>query len=234
MKKNGRFWRNIKWINEYLIKETKLPLAGWLDWEGSQVIALENGGAPTLDQLSQLHQFLGFSYSELIEKDLSSSGAGLLELIMFKEPQALVSEPSSSWEISLHPVKAEAGKGSMAQSRPGNEHLLKICVPSSFLKEQKAAKAFEISGYSMYPTVQSGDVVLAKPLDDMQKIEDGSIYLFQTDTGALLFKRAYHLPGDQKYSGLQLSSDHPEYEPLFLEREEIDKIWKFTHRLGKI
>lgn len=237
MKSNLKFWSNLSFLNQLLKKHKGLSLSEWLEWPTRDVVALELGDAPTIDQLSQLHKSFGLSYQDLIERDLTNSTAQILEQMHQRISEMRCEEPEPIYEISLYPQKAIASPAHDDGIAPiKRTSVARICVPQSFISGYpgKGMTAFEISGYSMHPNVQSGDVVLGVPIKGIHEVKDGGRYMILLKTGKLLFKRAYHLSGLDKEFGLQLSSDNLQFPAFSILKDQVDKLWKFTHHLGRL
>lgn len=73
--------------------------------------------------------------------------------------------------------------------------------------------ALRISGDSMEPRIQDGDIVFIREQDD---VDDGQIAAVLIDDSATL-KHVYHIPG-----GVQLVSDNPRYRPMIFTSENSD------------
>jgi len=225
-----KFWRNISWLNELLRQHRQQSLAEWMNWPSGEVVALELGDAPTIDQLSQLHKTFGVSYQDLIEQDIAIYKQKILSQLT-PAPAGLSAQMAPPiLEIPLYPHKA--GAGSASQIKAVSDHIARICVPKSLFAAfpGESLIAFEIEGYSMHPGIQSGDVVLAAPTEGIEKVQDGHCYLFLLSDSRLLFKRAYHLSSEKRDQGLQLSSDNPDYQDFFIAANDIQQILKFTIR----
>lgn len=232
MKKNNvKFWRNISWLNLLLKQSRQSSLADWMNWPAGEVVALELGDSPTLDQLSQLHESFGLSYQDLISEDISGQQKQVLSFLEEKSGNVEGQASATNYEIPLYAQKASAASVTTAAPvQPQSDNIVRICVPQSFFSAYPgdAITAFEVEGHSMHPSVKSGDIVLGAPIAGIEAVKDGKCYLLLLTNHRLLFKRAYHLPNPHRHSGLQLSSDNLDYHAFVVRADEIEQIWQFT------
>lgn len=80
---------------------------------------------------------------------------------------------------------------------------------------READFALRVSGDSMSPTYQDGDVVYIKSVPD---VSDGQICVVAIDDSCTL-KHLYHIPG-----GVQLVSDNPAYPPMIFTAENSETL----------
>lgn len=80
---------------------------------------------------------------------------------------------------------------------------------------READFALRVSGDSMSPTYQDGDVVYIKAVPD---VEDGQICVVAIDDSCTL-KHLYHISG-----GVQLVSDNPAYPPMIFTAENSETL----------
>ena len=88
----------------------------------------------------------------------------------------------------------------------------------------QASVYFPVVGNSMDPTIQSGDIVGIRQLDDMRRIRPNDIYLIFTRDGERMLKRIKGVNGNDPY--LTLHSDNPAYEPFQVLKEQIVAVYK--------
>jgi len=81
--------------------------------------------------------------------------------------------------------------------------------------KKNGCMALVVSGDSMNPTIENGDIVL---VDGDAKIYDGCIVAARLKSGEQLIKRFRKLPQDL----IQLDSDNFLYDPITLNRDEIE------------
>jgi len=92
--------------------------------------------------------------------------------------------------------------------------------------------AFNINGDSMAPTINTGDMVICKPLESNSEMVDGEVYAIVTNQSIWVKRvRKYYNPY-QKWTHLQLISDNKEeYDPFYVELNEVQKLLKVKRRL---
>lgn len=93
--------------------------------------------------------------------------------------------------------------------------------------------AFYIKGNSMSPTINDGDMVICKPIEDAARIRNNHIYAIVSQ-GAVMVKRLQkiHNPSSGRFTHLKLISDNfMEHDPFFLEVNEISKVLEVTKRI---
>jgi len=83
---------------------------------------------------------------------------------------------------------------------------------------------FPVVGNSMDPTIQSGDIVGIRKLDDIGRIRPNDIYLIFTRENERMLKRIRSINGQSPY--ITLHSDNPSYEPFQVMKEQIAGVYK--------
>ncbi len=94
--------------------------------------------------------------------------------------------------------------------------------------------AFKVSGDSMFPTFENGDLVLCEPVHDAENINSQDAYVFQSASGLYLkrIRKAYN--DDRQLIAFDLISDNdrnPEYAPFSVAAEEFQKCMRVKMRL---
>lgn len=84
----------------------------------------------------------------------------------------------------------------------------------------KDQKLFEVEGDSMMPTLMHGDILIAKHLDDLSAVVDGSIIVVITSK-AVITKR---IKKDLNNNSIILSSDNPKYKNITYSLKNISEI----------
>lgn len=84
----------------------------------------------------------------------------------------------------------------------------------------KDQKLFEVEGDSMMPTIMHGDMLIAKHLDDLKEVIDGSITVVIT-TKAVITKR---IKKDLNNNSIILSSDNPKYDDITYALKNISEV----------
>lgn len=93
----------------------------------------------------------------------------------------------------------------------------------------KSFRAFEITGDSMLPGINPGDMIVGSYVESLNEIRNGSVYIVVTHDGSIVAKRVTAL-GNDIY---ELKSDNVVYEPYAVKAEDIAQIWKAESRITK-
>lgn len=93
----------------------------------------------------------------------------------------------------------------------------------------KSFRAFEITGDSMLPGINPGDMIVGSYVEALNEIRNGSVYIVVTHDGSIVAKRVTAL-GNDIY---ELKSDNAVYEPYAVKAEDIAQIWKAESRITK-
>ena len=89
-------------------------------------------------------------------------------------------------------------------------------------------RAFEIKGDSMLP-LESGTFIVGEFLEDWRFIQEGLTYIVVTKTEGIVYKRVFRVKNSNL---LSLVSDNSDYQPYFMEIENILEIWKSKAFIG--
>jgi transcriptional regulator with XRE-family HTH domain len=93
----------------------------------------------------------------------------------------------------------------------------------------KSFRAFEITGDSMLPGINPGDMIVGSYIESLSEIRNGNVYIVVTHDGSIVAKRVTAL-GNDLY---ELKSDNIVYEPYAVKAEDIAQIWKAESRITK-
>ncbi len=93
----------------------------------------------------------------------------------------------------------------------------------------KSFRAFEITGDSMLPGINPGDMIVGSYVESLNEIRNGSVYIVVTHDGSIVAKRVTALGNDI----FELKSDNVVYEPYAVKAEDIAQIWKAESRITK-
>ena len=92
--------------------------------------------------------------------------------------------------------------------------------------------AFNINGDSMAPTINTGDMVICKPLESKLEMVDDEVYAIVTNQSVWVKRVKKYYNPYQKWTHLQLISDNKEeYDPFYVELNEVQKLLKVQRRL---
>jgi phage repressor protein C with HTH and peptisase S24 domain len=127
--------------------------------------------------------------------------------------------------ILLVPQKAEAGY----RQNVGDENYLGTLQTFSLPGfESGDYRAFEVSGTSMQPTFEPGDLVICEHIERPEDVIDGHPYVLVTTEGICL-KRVTNLVEKKGY--LIIESDNPAYKPDIIQPSEVLEMWKYRKKL---
>lgn len=93
----------------------------------------------------------------------------------------------------------------------------------------KSFRAFEITGDSMLPGINPGDMIVGSYIESLNEIRNGAVYIVVTHDGSIVAKRVSSL-GNDLY---ELKSDNTVYEPYAVKAEDIAQVWKAESRITK-
>ncbi len=92
--------------------------------------------------------------------------------------------------------------------------------------------AFNINGSSMSPTIQAGDMVICKPLETIEEMQDDEVYAVVSNQSVWVKRVRRCFDRHQNCSHLKLISDnYEEFDPFIIEIGEIRKLLKVTRRI---
>ena len=93
-----------------------------------------------------------------------------------------------------------------------------------FIPGVEADAFFPVKGFSMYPTIQEGDLVGVVQIDNFEEIKPKHIYLIITRDNERMLK---HIElGNAKSPYITLTSDNVNYEPFKIRKENVISIYK--------
>lgn len=119
-------------------------------------------------------------------------------------------EPNATLvELDALPVVAKVGAG-FPQSVGDFDVLYHVPVPKYLSHKYKNCFAVEVHGDSMEPTLEQGDIVVCKPVQDITIIPGNKIVVVADETGELIIKRLKR----DKDGNIILTSDNLSYEPI--------------------
>lgn len=110
---------------------------------------------------------------------------------------------------------------SAGQLTMGNDNLTteRIHVPNV-----RVSAYVSVIGNSMDPTIQNGDIVGIRRIDNLQRIRPNDIYLILTRDSERMLKRIKNINANDP--NLMLYSDNPAYDPFTVQKELICDIYK--------
>lgn len=215
--KNIRHLRNLK-------KMTQEQFADELDVSRSRIGSYEEGRSdPPIEMLVQLSAYFRVPVDILIKNDLTkATDTSFIEVGNQRVLFPIMVDDANENVIEVVPVKASAGYLRGYDDPEYIEQLEKIKLP--FLPTGKH-RAFPIKGDSMLP-LKDGSYVVARFMEDVREVQNGSTYVIVTLNDGIVYKRVYDEIEDKE--SLLLVSDNKAYEPFEVPINEVLEIWEFT------
>ncbi|EJF54022.1 putative transcriptional regulator [Saprospira grandis DSM 2844] len=94
--------------------------------------------------------------------------------------------------------------------------------------------AFTISGDSMQPTLSNGDLVICRPLEGIERVQENEVYAIVSSHGVQV-KRIQKVFNKNRLTHLKLISDnYLEHDPFMVEVAEVRKIMKVDRKVTAI
>jgi phage repressor protein C with HTH and peptisase S24 domain len=137
----------------------------------------------------------------------------------------IVTDKEGLPQILLVPHKAEAGYRQHLNDEQYLGGLETISLPGF---KGGDYRAFEVSGLSMSPTFEPGDLVICEHIERPEDIQDGEVYVLVTTEGICL-KRVSNAVATRGY--LVIESDNPAYKPDFIMASEVLEMWKYRKKV---
>ncbi|MCF6224042.1 MAG: helix-turn-helix domain-containing protein [Flavobacteriaceae bacterium] len=214
---------NIKHLRE-LKHLTQEYFANELDISRERVASYEQGrSSPPVEILIALSNYFNLPIDVLIKNDLTS--ATDTSFIKIGDQRILfpikVNEGNDDM-IEIIPTDASAGYLRGYTDPEYIETLNDLKLP--FLPTGKH-RAFPIKGDSMLP-IKSGSFIIAKYLENISDLNNGSTYIVLTYNDGLVYKRVYDKI--EEHQCLLMVSDNKRYDPYYVPAEEVLELWEFT------
>jgi len=217
IQKNIRHLRNLKQLSQE-------QFADELGWTRSIVGSYEEGRSePPIDRLIDISNYFDIPIDILIKNDLRlAKDTSFIEIGNKRVLFPITVNENNEDLIEILTVEASAGYLKGYADPEYVEQLQNIKLP--FLPTGKH-RTFPIKGDSMLP-VKDGSYIVAKFVEDIHDIKDGSTYIVLTKDDGLVYKRVYNRIKDRK--SLLLYSDNKSYFPFEVKIEDVLELWEFT------
>ncbi len=195
-----------------------------LGWTRSMVGSYEEGRSePSIEKLIELSNYFTIPIDILVRNDLRlTDTTSFIEIGNKRVLFPITVNDMNEELIEIIPTEASAGYLKGYADPEYIEQLQKIKLP--FLPTG-THRAFPIKGDSMLP-VKDGSFIVAKFIEDIDDIKDGSTYIVLTKEDGLVYKRVYNRIKDRK--SLLLYSDNKKYAPYEVKIEDVLEVWQFT------
>ncbi|WP_440880999.1 XRE family transcriptional regulator [Tenacibaculum sp. C7A-26P2] len=215
--------KNIRHLRK-LKNYTQEQLADEVQMTRSKIGSYEEGRSdPPIEMLIRFSEYFSLPIDVLVKNDLSyATDTSFIEIgnqrVLFPISVDLNNEDL----IEVVPIKSSAGYLLGYDDPEYIEQLEKIKLP--FLPTGKH-RAFPIKGDSMLP-MKDGSYVIAKYLDDMRDVKDGTSYIIVTANDGMTYKRVYNKIEER--DALLLVPDNKNYQSYHVPITEILELWEFT------
>lgn len=200
---------------------------------------LEDGQFPKykMNAILQVDQILGTNLAVIIyDKNVRSETDGDYTQAINAESEYLKQRraqknASQPYMVPLVPMKAVAGYVKSYDQIEFLDTLEKYSLPPGVSPIGAIWQYFEISGDSMEPTYQSGDVVLASqvPFDDWQHIRNFYVYIILTEKD-LWIKHVY---AESRDEWILISENDSDYKPFVVKVADIRELWVMRRHIKK-
>lgn len=215
--------KNIKHLRK-LRGLTQEQLADEVQMTRSKIGSYEEGRSdPPIDMLIQFSDFFSLPIDVLIKNDLSyATDTSFIEIGNQRVLFPITVDADNNDLIEVVPVKSSAGYLLGYDDPEYIEQLEKIKLP--FLPTGKH-RAFPIKGDSMLP-MKDGAYVVAKYVEDIRDVKNGTSYIIVTANDGMTYKRVYNEIEEKK--ALLLVPDNKNYQSYRVPVTEVLELWEFT------
>lgn len=215
--KNLKHLRKLKsYTQEQLAKEVGMTRSKIGSYE-------EKRSDPPIDMLIKFSNFFSLPIDILIKNDLTyATDTSFIEIGNQRVLFPISVDENNEDLIEVVPVKSSAGYLLGYDDPEYIEQLEKIKLP--FLPTGKH-RAFPIKGDSMLP-MKDGSYVIAKYVESINDIKDGTSYIIVTANDGMTYKRIYNKV--EESNSILLVPDNKNYQSYNVPVTEILELWEFT------
>ena len=143
-------------------------------------------------------------------------------------PRVIILDPTETREnILFVPLKAQAGYPRLVNDPEFMGRLQTFSIPGF---TNGTYRIFEVSGDSMQPLIQAGDLLICAHVESLEEVRDGEVYVLVTTEG-ILVKPCINTV--QKRGALIIESDNPEYRPDVVMATDILEVWKYRAKITR-
>lgn len=135
-------------------------------------------------------------------------------------PLVVTVDNTGAENIVFVPVKAQAGY-LLGYGDPEYIQSLYACSIPGFTNG--TFRIFEVEGHSMTNTLQPGDMVITRYVEDWNNLSNDKVYVVVAKEG-ICIKRIQNVI--DKAAGILIQSDNPEFATDFIPVEQILEIWE--------
>lgn len=170
----------------------------------------------TLTKLAQLYK----TTPEYIEHGISAVSALEHTSGKYIRPLVVTVDNTRQENILFVPIKARAGY-LLGYGDPEYIQSLYACSMPGFTNG--TFRIFEVEGYSMSNTLQPGDMVITRYVENWNNLSNDNVYVIVAKNG-ICIKRIQNVI--DKAAGVVIQSDNPEFATDFIPVDEIMEIWE--------
>lgn len=215
---------NLKWLRtKHELRQS--DLAEQLGLTRSALSSYEEQRAePSIQLLTLMAQRFSISLDQLLLRPLDGS-SHFDEFSTGKSLRVLpivVEKTAGDERVVVVPLKARAGYLRGAFDTEFVQRLPTVALPFHELPRQRTYRMFQIEGDSMWP-VPSGAYVIASYVQNWNEVVNEQCYIVVSRAEGIVFKR---LLNNLAQGHLVLKSDNPRYEPMLLEAEQLQEVWR--------
>ena len=136
-------------------------------------------------------------------------------------PKVVVVDNSDNDRIPLVSIKAQAGYLEGYDDSNYIEELPTYSVPDM---RNGTYRMFQVSGFSMYPTLQDGSYVIGKFVENWEWLSDNRVCVVVTECDGIIVKRVTNRAREKGF--LYCKSDNRDYKHITVRVEDIREIWE--------
>ena len=136
-------------------------------------------------------------------------------------PKVVVVDDDDNDRIPLVSVKAQAGYLEGYDDSNYIEELPTYSVPEM---RNGTYRMFQVSGFSMYPTLQDGSYVVGQFVEDWEWLGDNRVCVVVTERDGVIVKRVTNRAREKGF--LYCKSDNRDYKHIKVMLEDVKEIWE--------
>ena len=136
-------------------------------------------------------------------------------------PKVVVVDDRDNDRIPLVSIKAQAGYLKGYDDSNYIEELPTYSVPDM---RNGTYRMFQVSGFSMYPTLQDGSYVIGKFVENWEWLSDNRVCVVVTECDGIIVKRVTNRAREKGF--LYCKSDNRDYKHITVRVEDIREIWE--------
>ena len=136
-------------------------------------------------------------------------------------PKVVVVDDRDNDRIPLVSIKAQAGYLKGYDDSNYIEELPTYSVPDM---RNGTYRMFQVSGFSMYPTLQDGSYVVGQFVENWEWLSDNRVCVVVTERDGVIVKRVTNRAREKGF--LYCKSDNRDYKHIKVMLEDVKEIWE--------